>query len=103
VTPDPAARRRLEALVHGRVQGVGFRFHAARTAARLGITGWVANEPGGGVRALGEGSDADLRRWLAELRSGPTGASVSRVDEQWSAASGTFDDFEIRSGSHSGD
>jgi acylphosphatase len=102
VTPDPAARRRLEALVHGRVQGVGFRFHAARTAARLGITGWVANESGG-VRALGEGSATDLQTWLVELRSGPSGASVSRVDEQWSAASGAFDDFEIRSGSHSGD
>ena len=102
MTPDPAAKRRLEALVRGRVQGVGFRFHAARAAARLGITGWVANEAGG-VRALGEGSDADLRAWLAELRSGPSGASVARVEEQWSAATGTFDDFEIRSGSHSGD
>jgi acylphosphatase len=95
--------RRLEAVVHGYVQGVGYRFHAARAAARHGIDGWVANEGGGTVRAVGEGSSAALAAWLDELRAGPPGAHVRRVDEHWSAATGGLDGFSVRSGSHAGD
>lgn len=96
-------RRRLEVLVHGRVQGVGYRIFAAREADRNGIVGWVANQAGGTVRALGEGAEAQLRTWLSALRRGPEGGTVSAVDELWSAAAGAFDDFEIRSGWHAGD
>src|SRR5438034_11279346 len=103
MTAGPRPTHRLEVVVHGRVQGVGFRFHADRCARRHGIVGWVANQGGGSVKALGEGAEGSLRDWLAELRSGPAGASVQRVDETWSAATGEFDDFEIRSGWQSGD
>ena len=98
-----ADRRRLEAVVHGRVQGVGFRFHAAREAARHGIVGWVANESGGTVRAMGEGSESALRAWLEALREGPAGAVVTGVDEHWGPAGDAFHDFQIRSRGHAGD
>ena len=39
--PEPETR--LRATVHGRVQGVSFRYYAIREAERLGLTGWVAN------------------------------------------------------------
>jgi acylphosphatase len=94
---------RLEAVVHGRVQGVGFRLFVARRAARLGLTGWVANEPVGRVRCVAEGPRADLETLLTDLRDGPSGARVDRVETSWSPASGTFPDFDIRSGWHSGD
>ena len=103
MTGPGSPRRRLEAVVGGRVQGVGFRFHAARAADRHGIVGWVANEPGGTVRVVGEGSEDALRDWLAALRTGPAGAWVEQIDETWSAATGAFDDFEARSGWTSGD
>jgi acylphosphatase len=95
--------RRLEVVIRGDVQGVGFRFHAARAAARHGIDGWVANEAGGSVRAVGEATTAALAAWLEELRLGPPGAQVSGVDERWTAATGGFDGFSVRSGSHPGD
>ena len=38
------AHKRLDATVHGRVQGVGFRWFVMRRAERLGLVGWVANE-----------------------------------------------------------
>ena len=100
---SPADARRLEAVVHGRVQGVGFRFHAARAAARHGILGWVANERDGTVRAVGEGPEPAVRAWLDELRRGPADAWVDRVDERWSVATHAFSDFEVRSGWHAGD
>jgi acylphosphatase len=98
-----SAAERLEAIVHGRVQGVGFRFFVVREARRLGLTGWVANEPAGRVRCVAEGPRPELEALLGELRDGPRGAWVDRVDATWSAASGTLSGFDVRSGWHSGD
>ncbi len=94
---------RLEAVVHGRVQGVGFRMYVAETARDLGLAGWVANEPAGRLRCVAEGSPDDLQRLLDALRTGPRGAFVERVDEAWPPATGAFSRFEIRSGWHPGD
>ena len=94
---------RLDATVRGMVQGVGFRMWVARTAPRLGLTGWVRNEPDGSVRCVAEGPRVDLDELLARLRSGPSSAVVHRVDATFGAASGSFADFRIRAGGHSGD
>ena len=94
---------RLDVLVHGRVQGVGFRMYVVRVARRLGITGWVANESSGGVRCVAEGVRPDLDQLLQSLREGPPGAFVDRVDAAWSTATVGFERFEVRSGSHPGD
>jgi DNA polymerase III delta' subunit len=97
------SEHRLEATVHGRVQGVGFRVFVLRIARELQLRGWVANEPGGRVLVVAEGSTPDLNRLVQELRVGPPAALVERVDEQWSAATGQPAGFEIRSGWHGGD
>lgn len=101
--PGTSSRQRLDATVHGRVQGVGFRIHAARLARELGLTGWVTNESRGSVRCVAEGDRAGLTALLEGLREGPRGAVVDRVDETWTAASGEFTSFAIRSGWHGGD
>jgi acylphosphatase len=95
--------QRLEALVAGRVQGVGYRYFVVRQATRLGLTGWVANEPSGRVRCVAEGPRASLESLADELRGGPPGAWVERVDATWSPASGEFRGFDVRSGWHGGD
>ena len=94
---------RLEAVVQGRVTGVGFRMHVADAARRLGLVGWVANEASGTVHCVAEGPREDLERLLAALRTGPRGAVVDRVDDTFSASTGAFRRFEIRSGWHPGD
>lgn len=71
------ARRRLEATVRGRVQGVGFRRYVQTWARRLGLGGWVRNEPDGTVTLCAEG-DADATERLARLLWG--GSPVARVD-----------------------
>ena len=71
------ARRRLEATVRGRVQGVGFRRYVQTWARRLELAGWVRNEPDGSVTLCAEGS-AEATDRLARLLWG--GSPVARVD-----------------------
>ena len=94
---------RLDATVWGVVQGVGFRVFVIDAARALGVSGWVANESGGGVRCVAEGDRARLERLLAELRRGPAASIVDRVTEAWMPATGEFASFGIRSGWHAGD
>ncbi len=65
--------------VTGRVQGVGFRYHAAREAARLGLVGWVRNEPDGSVLAHAEGPDSAVAQFVAWCGAGPAYARVRGV------------------------
>ncbi len=99
----PGSEARLEAVVHGRVQGVGFRVFVARRAAELDVGGWVRNEARGSVRVVAEGAESALRTLLADLRYGPSGARVDLVEEDWRPSDGAFAGFEIRSGWHDGD
>jgi acylphosphatase len=96
-------RARLEAVVHGRVQGVGFRMFILGRARDLGLGGWVANVQSGRVRCVAEGPRPALERLLEDLRDGPAGAIVQHVDDAWPPATGEFSRFEIRSGWHGGD
>ena len=97
------AELRLEAVVRGRVQGVGFRYHVLREARRLGLAGWVANEHDGSVRTVAEGPADALDRIEALLRAGPPGSLVDHVSIVRMPATGGFDGFEVRAAGHSGD
>jgi acylphosphatase len=102
--PEPAgADARLEAVVRGRVQGVGFRWFVVKEAGRLGLGGWVANEADGTVRCVAEGSKPALDAFLEALREGPRGAVVGSVTEQWLPATSRFEGFGVRSSGHRGD
>ncbi|HVM29240.1 MAG TPA: acylphosphatase [Candidatus Limnocylindrales bacterium] len=94
---------RLEATVHGHVQGVGFRWYVVRRASRLGLTGWVANQADGSVRLVAEGPDEVLERLAEIISHGPAGARVDRVDAVRLPASGSFTGFVVRASAHGGD
>jgi acylphosphatase len=85
----------LHAVVHGRVQGVGYRWFVARRAREHGVNGSVRNLPDGSVEVAAEGGMAALGALLADLREGPGRARVERVDEHWSEGPGRHRDFEI--------
>jgi acylphosphatase len=68
--------------VSGRVQGVGFRFFAERTAGNLGIGGYVRNLYDGRVEVYAAGSAEQLDALRNALQRGPRMAAVDRVDEE---------------------
>ena len=72
--------RAVQLQVSGRVQGVSFRWYAAREATRLGVTGWVRNEPDGSVLTHAEGADEAVEAFVAWCREGPPAARVETVD-----------------------
>lgn len=102
MTRDASARA-IEAVVSGRVQGVGFRWFVLRRAAALDVSGWVANEQNGTVRVVAEGPPEEIGLLLAALREGPPGADVVGVSVAERVATGGFDGFSARSGWVSGD
>ena len=53
---------------YGRVQGVGFRFHAQYAAEALGLTGWVRNENDGSVRMEVQGAEELIDRMLLTFK-----------------------------------
>jgi acylphosphatase len=67
-------------VVHGFVQGVGFRYTARLEAARLGVAGWVRNRPDGTVEAEVEGDEASVTAMLDWFAAGPRGAIVERTE-----------------------
>jgi acylphosphatase len=71
-------RRRV--VVHGFVQGVGFRYTARLEAARLGVAGWIRNRADGTVEAEIEGDEASVTAMLDWFAAGPRGAIVERTE-----------------------
>ena len=67
--------------VSGRVQGVGFRFFAERTAVSLGVSGYVRNLLDGRVEVYAIGSAEQMDALNSALRRGPRMAAVDRVEE----------------------
>jgi acylphosphatase len=67
-------------LVSGRVQGVGYRAFAARTARGLGLSGGASNLPDGRVLVVAEGPAHALDRLEAALWEGPRFARVQKIE-----------------------
>ncbi len=95
MTP-PNKTTRLTAIVHGRVQGVGFRYFVTEQAHRLNLTGWTRNRRDRTVEVLAEGQRPDLEQLLAALQSGPSASHITQVAHDWLDATGEFDRFRTR-------
>jgi len=82
-------------LIHGIVQGVGFRHSLWRKAREKNLSGWVCNNPDGSVEALFQGDHDSIRSVVDWCRNGPIFARVGRVDVFWEEMKESFESFEI--------
>ena len=86
----------VNAIIHGRVQGVYYRAFARRRAATLGLTGYARNLPDGTVEVHAEGEKEQLQRLIGYLGNGPPAARVDKVETDWSEHTGNYTGFNIR-------
>ncbi|WP_235534239.1 MULTISPECIES: acylphosphatase [unclassified Oerskovia] len=70
----------VRAVVHGHVQGVGFRWATARRAAELGLACEAQNLPDGTVLVTARGAVSAVDALVAWLRSDRTPGRVTGVD-----------------------
>lgn len=90
------ADKRINAVVHGRVQGVFFRDCTREEALRLGLTGWVRNLATGSVETEFQGEEQQVESMLAWLSTGSPMALVSGVDWQLKENKGLEEAFVVR-------
>lgn len=85
-------------LIHGRVQGVGFRAWVHHQAMLHGLKGWVRNRSDGSVEAVFSGPGEMVEVMLKACHQGPTGALVQLVEpvEGADPELGDRDGFEVR-------
>ena len=83
-------------LIHGRVQGVGYRESMRDKAERLRIRGWVRNRFDGTVEAVIDGNEADIQTLLAWARRGPTAAHVTELVSEPCILETTHQGFQRR-------
>ena len=81
-------------IIGGRVQGVGFRYFAQRSAHELGLAGYTRNLDDGRVEVYAVGAAAKLDEMAGRLHRGPRWADVRTVEER-EAAVETCSSFEI--------
>ena len=79
----------------GRVQGVGFRYTARRTAAGFDVTGTVRNLPDGRVELIAEGSETELKDFRQAICDAGLEHFIKNEELSWREATGEFRGFEI--------
>lgn len=89
----PAA---MSLVVHGYVQGVGFRYFVRNAASRARLTGWVRNNYDGTVQIWAEGPRASLEAFIETVRRGPSRAEVTHLEITWGAPLGEARTFTVR-------
>jgi acylphosphatase len=79
-------------VIHGRVQGVGYRVFTEYAALDRGLTGWVRNRRDGAVEAVFAGPPEAVAAVIEACRRGPPGARVDAIEER----QGTVGESEMR-------
>lgn len=98
VTTDHRLPTTFKYTIHGKVQGVGFRWFVARNATRLRVMGYARNLPDGSVEVVAVApAVAILGEFESLIGRGPEFAQVSGVEKvEFSVDTGIHKTFDIR-------
>lgn len=70
----------VRVVIAGRVQGVGYRAWAVKTATHLGVLGWVRNLNSGDVEAVFCGEQQRVESMIEECKKGPPACRVDKIE-----------------------
>lgn len=86
---------RAKIVVSGRVQGVGYRAFAVRTATQRGLVGGVKNLDDGRVKLEAEGANDSIHALIEDLKVGPPASRIKSIEVEWIKATGRDEGFHI--------
>ena len=87
---------RVNMIVSGMVQGVGFRWYILQEAEEIGVTGYVRNTWSGEVEIVAEGEEWQIEALHEKAKQGPMRSRVTAVKVVKDSAKNEFNKFEIR-------
>lgn len=88
--------REIQIKIHGRVQGVGFRYSLAEKARALQVRGWCANKHDGTVECVAQGNEDTLQQLIKWCQKGPRFANVKELTVEWRMPGEPHYSFEIQ-------
>lgn len=74
--------KHLHLIIHGNVQGVGFRWSTMREAQKLRLVGWVKNKSDGTVEVVAEGEEGALNKLKEWCEKGAFMTYVERISSK---------------------
>ena len=81
-------------IIHGMVQGVGYRKFVEKEARKLELSGWVQNLQNGTVEVNAIGEKENLEELIEYCKKGTFLAQVEKIDVTWGEED-PGDDFMI--------
>lgn len=87
--------KRYKLIVHGRVQGVGFRYFVQSEARRLGLVGFTQNLADGTVEIISDMTEEQLRNLSNILKKGNGLSKVEKIETTEIPKDKEFKKFEI--------
>lgn len=89
-------KSRVNMVIFGKVQRVGFRQAVLEYAQEHGITGWVSNTETGNLAINAEGNNLEIKKFIDWCKKGPESAKVERCEAYYTKYKDEFTKFEIR-------
>jgi len=86
---------RIESVISGKVQGVGFRYSVLKASKNFKINGFVKNLETGEVQVISEGEKQELENFLNTVRNFSF-TEITEVKTKWKKFQDEFKKFEIR-------
>lgn len=83
-------------MLHGRVQGVGFRYFVIRKAENFPVTGYVMNLPGPAVEVVAEGDRPVVEEFIEAVGQGPSNARITEQKLFIEIPSGSYTAFIVK-------
>ena len=96
MTESNESKSAVHIVVHGYVQGVGFRSFVQMQALPLNVAGWVRNCADGTVEIWAEGPRDKLERLAERVQKGPRYGLVDHLDVDWQQPKNFLSGFHIR-------
>ncbi len=83
-------------IIHGNVQGVGYRYSMVTFSRANLVTGWVRNLGNGTVESIIQGEQGNIEKVVKWAHQGPTSANVTHVEIIDEADTVIYSDFTQR-------